>query len=119
MAAACSPNGKDCKYRHALPPGYVLRSQMKELLEAEAANVRHRPGPLPAEEQGRACCLLSACQFGCPVCVHACSVLHSPGHRSSRHQYERIGCFDRGRSLMSDGALLSCWSAEAQRGGDD
>lgn len=34
------PNGKDCKYRHALPPGYVLKSQMKELLELEAANVR-------------------------------------------------------------------------------
>jgi hypothetical protein len=33
------PNGKDCKYRHALPPGYVLKSQMKELLELEAANV--------------------------------------------------------------------------------
>ncbi|KAK9812446.1 hypothetical protein WJX73_000378 [Symbiochloris irregularis] len=32
------PNGKDCKYRHALPPGYVLKSQMKELLEAEAEN---------------------------------------------------------------------------------
>ncbi len=32
------PNGKDCKYRHALPPGYVLKSQMKELLEAEKAN---------------------------------------------------------------------------------
>ena len=34
------PNGKECKYRHALPPGYVLKSQMKELLELEAANVR-------------------------------------------------------------------------------
>ncbi|KAK9901521.1 hypothetical protein WJX75_000134 [Coccomyxa subellipsoidea] len=34
------PNGKECKYRHALPPGYVLKSQMKELLEAEAANVK-------------------------------------------------------------------------------
>jgi len=31
------PNGKNCKYRHALPPGYVLPSQMKELLAAEAA----------------------------------------------------------------------------------
>mmetsp|Transcript_675 Transcript_675/g.1960 ORF Transcript_675/g.1960 Transcript_675/m.1960 type:complete len:411 (-) Transcript_675:102-1334(-) len=31
------PNGKECKYRHALPPGYVLKSQMKELLEAERA----------------------------------------------------------------------------------
>lgn len=26
--------------RHALPAGYVLKSQMKELLEAEAAKVR-------------------------------------------------------------------------------
>ncbi|KAF8069653.1 zinc finger CCCH domain-containing protein 11 [Scenedesmus sp. PABB004] len=31
------PNGSDCKYKHALPPGYVLKSQMKELLEEEAA----------------------------------------------------------------------------------
>ena len=23
------PNGKECKYRHALPPGYILKSQMK------------------------------------------------------------------------------------------
>ena len=34
------PNGADCKYRHALPPGYVLKSQMKELLEEEAARSR-------------------------------------------------------------------------------
>ncbi len=32
------PNGKTCKYRHALPPGYVLKSQMKQLLEEESAN---------------------------------------------------------------------------------
>lgn len=36
------PNGKDCKYRHALPPGYVLKSQMKALLDEEAANVSSR-----------------------------------------------------------------------------
>ncbi|KAE9612280.1 putative transcription factor C3H family [Lupinus albus] len=30
------PNGdKNCHYRHALPPGYVLKSQMKALLEEE------------------------------------------------------------------------------------
>ena len=34
------PNGAECKYRHALPPGYILKSQMKELLEEEARNVR-------------------------------------------------------------------------------
>jgi hypothetical protein len=36
------PNGKECKYRHALPPGYVLKSQMKELLEQEAAERKGR-----------------------------------------------------------------------------
>nr|XP_043616488.1 zinc finger CCCH domain-containing protein 11-like [Erigeron canadensis] len=31
------PNGnKECHYRHALPPGYVLKSQMKALLEEES-----------------------------------------------------------------------------------
>nr|GEX55867.1 zinc finger CCCH domain-containing protein 11-like [Tanacetum cinerariifolium] len=31
------PNGnKECHYRHALPPGYILKSQMKALLEEEA-----------------------------------------------------------------------------------
>ncbi|XP_024524223.1 zinc finger CCCH domain-containing protein 11 isoform X1 [Selaginella moellendorffii] len=32
----CPNGGKDCHYRHALPPGYVLKSQMKALLEEEA-----------------------------------------------------------------------------------
>ncbi|XP_048127750.1 zinc finger CCCH domain-containing protein 11-like isoform X2 [Rhodamnia argentea] len=31
----CPNGGKDCHYRHALPPGYVLKSQMKALLEEE------------------------------------------------------------------------------------
>ena len=32
------PNGGDsCKYRHALPPGFVLKSQMKKTAEADAA----------------------------------------------------------------------------------
>ncbi|KAF5786299.1 putative transcription factor C3H family [Helianthus annuus] len=31
------PNGnKECHYRHALPPEYILKSQMKALLEEEA-----------------------------------------------------------------------------------
>ncbi|KAI9086368.1 hypothetical protein K1719_031822 [Acacia pycnantha] len=32
----CPNGGKNCHYRHALPPGYVLKSQMKALLEEEA-----------------------------------------------------------------------------------
>ncbi|GAA0166210.1 zinc finger transcription factor [Lithospermum erythrorhizon] len=36
---ACPNGGKECHYRHALPPGYVLKSQMKALLEAESEKV--------------------------------------------------------------------------------
>ncbi|KAL9239270.1 hypothetical protein vseg_013609 [Gypsophila vaccaria] len=32
----CPNGGKSCQYRHALPPGYVLKSQMKALLEEES-----------------------------------------------------------------------------------
>lgn len=35
---ACPNGGKECMYRHALPPGYVLKSQMKALLDEENAN---------------------------------------------------------------------------------
>ncbi|RAL45215.1 unnamed protein product [Cuscuta campestris] len=35
----CPNGGKDCHYRHALPPGYVLKSQMKALLEEETTKV--------------------------------------------------------------------------------
>ncbi|CAM6102651.1 unnamed protein product [Calypogeia fissa] len=35
----CPNGGKDCHYRHALPPGYVLKSQMKALLEEEGEKV--------------------------------------------------------------------------------
>jgi hypothetical protein len=31
----CPNEGKDCHYRHALPPGYVLESQMKALPEED------------------------------------------------------------------------------------
>jgi hypothetical protein len=32
------PNGEQCQYRHALPPGFVLKSQRKALEDAEKAN---------------------------------------------------------------------------------
>ncbi|GMP68785.1 hypothetical protein CsSME_00028280 [Camellia sinensis var. sinensis] len=35
----CPNSGKDCHYRHALPPGYVLKSQMKALLEEEVDKI--------------------------------------------------------------------------------
>ncbi|KAM0953251.1 putative transcription factor C3H family [Dioscorea sansibarensis] len=40
----CPNGGKDCHYRHALPPGYVLKSQMKALLAEESEK-------LPIEEE--------------------------------------------------------------------
>ncbi|KAJ8636991.1 hypothetical protein MRB53_011258 [Persea americana] len=35
----CPNGGKDCHYRHALPSGYILKSQMKALLEEETEKV--------------------------------------------------------------------------------
>ncbi|KAL0347235.1 UNVERIFIED_CONTAM: Zinc finger CCCH domain-containing protein 11 [Sesamum calycinum] len=35
----CPNGGKECHYRHALPPGYVLKSQMKALLEEESLKI--------------------------------------------------------------------------------
>ncbi|KAL6277773.1 hypothetical protein ACE6H2_021374 [Prunus campanulata] len=35
----CPNGGKNCHYRHGLPPGYVLKSQMKALLEEEAEKI--------------------------------------------------------------------------------
>ncbi|KAA8518813.1 hypothetical protein F0562_016413 [Nyssa sinensis] len=35
----CPNGGKECHYRHALPPGYVLKSQMKALIEEEAEKI--------------------------------------------------------------------------------
>ena len=32
------PNGQGCQYRHALPPGFVLRSQKKAAEDAAKAN---------------------------------------------------------------------------------
>ena len=32
------PNGESCHYRHALPPGFVLKSQKKAIEDAEKAN---------------------------------------------------------------------------------
>lgn len=32
---SCPSGGKECHYRHALPPGYIMKSQMKALLEEE------------------------------------------------------------------------------------
>ena len=32
------PNGENCMYRHALPPGFVLKAQKKAMDEAERAN---------------------------------------------------------------------------------
>ncbi|KAG6736284.1 hypothetical protein POTOM_060973 [Populus tomentosa] len=35
----CPNGGKDCHYRHSLPLGYVLKSQMKALLDEEAEKI--------------------------------------------------------------------------------
>eukprot|EP00898_Chlorokybus_atmophyticus_P000599 jgi/Chlat1/153/Chrsp1S03098 len=37
---ACPNGGKACQYRHALPPGYVLKSQLKALAEESGMNTK-------------------------------------------------------------------------------
>ena len=32
------PNGKECKYKHKLPPGFQLKSEIKQMMADEAAN---------------------------------------------------------------------------------
>lgn len=47
----CPNGGKDCQYRHALPPGYVLKSQMKQLMEEEMANKKSIEEEIEEERQ--------------------------------------------------------------------
>ncbi|CAI9762054.1 unnamed protein product [Fraxinus pennsylvanica] len=35
----CPNGGKECHYRHALPPGYIVKSQMKALIEEETEKI--------------------------------------------------------------------------------
>jgi len=51
----CPNGGKNCHYRHALPPGYVLKSQMKALLEEEADK-------MPIEEEIEEQVLTASCE---------------------------------------------------------
>jgi hypothetical protein len=45
------PNGKECKYRHKLPPGFKLKSEIKELLATEAANKPSLEEEIEAQRQ--------------------------------------------------------------------
>jgi len=47
----CPNGGKNCQYRHALPPGYVLKSQMKQLMEEEMANKKSVEEEIEEERQ--------------------------------------------------------------------
>lgn len=35
----CPNGGNNCQYRHALPPGYVLKSQMKAMMEDQLSKL--------------------------------------------------------------------------------
>ena len=45
------PNGKECKYRHKLPPGFQLKSEIKEMLAAQEANKPSIEEEIEAERQ--------------------------------------------------------------------
>ena len=44
------PNGDNCQYRHALPPGFMLKSQRKALEEAEKAKKKAKAKQDDADE---------------------------------------------------------------------
>uniref|UniRef100_A0A5B7AMJ3 Putative zinc finger CCCH domain-containing protein 11 n=1 Tax=Davidia involucrata TaxID=16924 RepID=A0A5B7AMJ3_DAVIN len=50
----CPNGGKDCHYRHALPPGYVLKSQMKALIKEETEKI-----PVDEEIENQAIIVIS------------------------------------------------------------
>jgi len=49
------PNGQGCQYRHALPPGFVLRSQKKAAEDAAKANQISLEEFLEVEVRRRSC----------------------------------------------------------------
>ena len=56
------PNGKECKYRHALPPGFVLKSQMKvRIEEALVMGVRSEVSDEGAHRRGS--CVGGSCSL--------------------------------------------------------
>jgi len=48
----CPGGGEECKYRHALPPGYVLKSQIKALAAEAAANKKTLEEELEEQRTG-------------------------------------------------------------------
>ncbi len=66
----CPNGGKECQYRHALPPGYVLKSQMKQLMEEEMANKKSVEEEIEEERQKVPSCLR-------PPCLLCFAPLHS------------------------------------------
>lgn len=86
-----SPNGKDCKYRHALPPGFVLKKKESEE-ERREREAREKSNQITIEDflekevfieflfelliVSKADCLLFACcvvvvclLMGCTYCI--------------------------------------------------
>ena len=68
----CPNGGKNCQYRHALPPGYVLKSQMKQLMEEEMANKKSVEEEIEEERQK------VWAFFPAVACMHGCFLLAAP-----------------------------------------
>jgi hypothetical protein len=68
---ACPNGGKECHYRHALPPGYILKSQMKALLEEERDKI-----PIEEEIENQVIIIFDLLAFTFPF---DCSSIYSIG----------------------------------------
>lgn len=61
------PNGESCQYRHALPPGFMLKSQRKAAEDAEKANTISLEEFLEVEVRPRLHYLLSPAHLRPPA----------------------------------------------------
>ena len=92
---ACPNGGKECHYRHALPPGYILKSQMKALLEEERDKI-----PIEEEIENQViiifdllaftflfdCCSIYSIVFFFPtISSYNCSSAYFPACQSNNH----------------------------------
>lgn len=65
----CPNGGKECHYRHALPPGYILKSQMKALLEEESKKV-----PIEEEIENEVLLKNAVSMLVQSICMFLCTI---------------------------------------------
>ena len=107
----CPGGGAECKYRHALPPGYVLKSQIKALAAEAAANKKDIVDDIE-EERARIAAVTPVTEAvfqAWKVKRNATRALAAAAARDERHKAGRLS----GRELTELGGFTFEDDAEA------